>query len=227
MRVLSVTADINYAKVLNTQLNKHGYDFENVPTGGSALRKLPGANFVLLDLDIADRDGLSVCRDVRMETGVPIICYTARTDELDRVLALQAGSDDCLVAPFGMRELVTRMETIARRRYGLTSRRQGVVVRGPLEINPGSREVCVSGRRIELTRKEFDLLLLLATQPEKVISRAEILGKVWTRELSHPGRTIDTHVSSVRGKLGAKEWIVTVRGVGFQFGRVEIGSGGS
>ncbi|MTD54536.1 response regulator transcription factor [Amycolatopsis pithecellobii] len=219
--MLSVTADAEFVRDLANELRKHGYEVDNVTTGDSALPRLPGANTVLLDLDIADRDGLSLCSELRMETSVPIICYTSNTAELDRVLALQAGSDDCLVVPFGWRELVVRMQAIARRRSGLGSRRQTALINDGLTIDPRSREVRICGHAVDLTRKEFDLLLLLASRPDKVVSREEIVQKVWGNGLSRPGRTIDTHVSSIRGKLGSKAWIVTVRGVGFQLGSAD------
>src|SRR5690606_24191360 len=135
--------------------------------------------------------------------------------ELDRVLGLQAGADDYVVKPYGFRELMARIEAVMRR----THRHHGkgnVLLHGPLRIDASLREVSVHGRRIEVTRKELDLLCLLASFPDTVIPRKRIMNEVWGDTWSR--RTVDTHVSSLRNKLGRSDWIITVRGVGFRLG---------
>nr|WP_308354994.1 response regulator transcription factor [Streptomyces sp. MUM 203J] len=199
-------------------LRRHGYTAESVATGAEALRAHRGADLVLLDLDLPDLDGLEVCRGIRATCQTPVIAVSAQDSELDRVLCLQAGADDCVTRTCGFRELTARMEAILRRARPRQPRAR-VVTRGPLRIDAGSREVVLDGRPVEMTRKEFDLLYLLAAQPDRVVSRRQLISQVWDGSVSRPGRTIDTHVSNVRGKLGSSAWIVTVRGVGFRLGQ--------
>lgn len=173
------------------------------------------ADLVLLDLELPDLDGLEVCRGIRSANDIPIIAVTARGTELDRVLGLQAGADDYVVKPYGFRELMARMDAVMRRARP-PANAPHVVSRGPLRIDVGSREVSVDGRIVDVTRKEFDLLYLLAAQPDTVIPRKRVIHQVWGDSWSR--RTVDTHVSSLRHKLGCSDWIITVRGVGFRLG---------
>jgi DNA-binding response OmpR family regulator len=187
-----------------------------VHSGGHALEAYEKADLILLDLELTDLDGLKVCRAIRATSDVPIIVLTARESELDCVLALQAGADDYVVRPCGCRALVARMEAVMRRaRPPKTA--SSVIQRGPLQIDTDSREVQLEDRKISMTRKEFDLLCLLASNPDSVVARERIMQQVW--DMSWSRRTVDTHVSSIRNKLGASSWIVTVRGVGFRIGR--------
>lgn len=175
------------------------------------------ADLVLLNLELPDLDGLEVCRGIRASCDIPIIAVTARCTELDRVLGLHAGLDDYLVRPYGFRELIARIEAVMRRARPQWPAVQ-TISRGPLRINFSTREVCLNDQLINVTRKEFDLLYLLARQPETVVSRKQIMSQVWDVEWTGCSRTIDTHVNSLRKKLGASTWIITVRGVGFRFG---------
>ncbi|MGK5544544.1 response regulator transcription factor [Streptomyces sp. URMC 127] len=218
VRVLVVESDARAAETLVQGLRRHGYDTAVAGTGSKALEVYGDADLVLLDLELPDLDGLEICRAVRAASDVPVIAVTARASELDRVLGLQAGADDYVVKPYGFRELMARMEAVMRRARPGRDRSASVITAGPLTIDAGTREIRLGGRRIEVTRKEFDLLHLLASQPKKVVSRKELMTQVWDDTCSRPGRTIDTHVSGLRGKLGSADWIITVRGVGFRFG---------
>lgn len=217
MRVLVVEEDSAAAECLTHCLRRHGYDADSVNTGMHALKTYHCADLVLLDLELPDLDGLEVCRGIRAACDTPIIAVTARSTELDRVLGLQAGSDDYLVKPYGFRELMARIEAVMRRVHPQPRVMQNIS-HDPLRIDAGTREVRLDGRLVKITRKEFDLLHLLASQPEIVFSRKEIMSRVWDTEWTKFSRTIDTHVSSLRNKLGASTWIITVRGVGFRFG---------
>jgi DNA-binding response OmpR family regulator len=220
VRILVVEEDATAVEFLTRSLRRHGHDVDSVDTGTHALKTYHRADLVLLDLELPDLDGLEVCRGIRAACNTPIIAVTARGAELDRVLGLQAGSDDYLVKPYGFRELMARIEAVMRR-----ARPQLTVVRtishGPLCIDLGTREIRLDGWLVNVTRKEFDLLYLLASQPETVFSRKEIMSRVWDTEWTRFSRTIDTHVGSLRNKLGASSWIITVRGVGFRLGRGE------
>ncbi|WP_426798052.1 response regulator transcription factor [Streptomyces sp. YGL11-2] len=208
-------SDSEEAEVLVKGLQRHGHEVERVDTGIAALRAYDSVDLVLLDLELPDLDGLEVCRRVRSAGTTALIAVTARDTELDRVLGLQAGADDYLVKPYGFRELMARMDAVMRRVQANTAA-PPVISHGPLRIDAAARQVSLDGRRIDVTRKEFDLLYLLASQPDAVIPRKRIMQEVWGDVWSR--RTIDTHVSSLRNKLGASDWIFTVRGVGFQLG---------
>lgn len=217
LRVLVVEVDSAAAKSLTHRLRRHGYDADSVDTGRHALKVHHRADLVLLDLELPDLDGLEVCRAIRAICDTPIIAFSARDTELDRVLGLQAGTDDYLVKPYGFRELMARVDAVMRRARPRACAVRNVS-RGPLHINSGIREVSIDGRPIDVTRKEFDFLHLLASQPDTVFTRKQIMARVWDTEWTRFSRTIDTHVSSLRKKLGASGWIITVRGVGFRFG---------
>ncbi|MEU7580014.1 response regulator transcription factor [Streptomyces sp. NPDC041068] len=216
-RVLVVESNSEDAATLVRGLQRHGHEVQCVDTGVAALRSFESADILLLDLELPDLDGLEVCRRVRSAGATPMIAVTARGTELDCVLGLQAGADDYLVKPYGFRELMARMEAVMRRVQTQVPTAP-VIMHGPLCIDAAARQVLLDGRRIEVTRKEFDLLHLLASHPDTVIPRKRIMQQIWGDVWSR--RTIDTHVSSLRSKLGASDWIVTVRGVGFQLGRV-------
>ncbi|MEV3853793.1 response regulator transcription factor [Streptomyces sp. NPDC050095] len=207
------------------RLERLGHDVTCVATGGAALGQYREADLVLLDLDLPDIDGLEVCRRIRAATRVPLIAFTDSGTELDRVLGLRAGADDCLDKPYEFRELVARIEAVTRRTRPRESARESptVVSIGGLRVDAASREVLVWGRQVDLTRKEFDLLYYLARHSEKVVSRQRLMKEIWgdggVRETgARASRTVDTHVSSLRGKLGDRAWIRTVRGVGFRIG---------
>ncbi|MFJ9865393.1 response regulator transcription factor [Streptomyces sp. NPDC101165] len=223
MQVLLAESDATHAGVLQHSLRRLGYDVGVAANGVATLEAYQEYDLMLLGLELNDIDGLEICRAVRSSSDIPIIAFTARDTELDRVLSLQAGCDDCLAKPYGFRELTARIEAVMRRvRHQPPSVHR--IVRGPLSIDRESREVHLDGRPVPMTRKEFDLLHLLASQPQAVISRERLMAEVWKGAKSagamggQVSRTIDTHVNMVRQKLGAAEWIVTVRGVGFRFG---------
>jgi DNA-binding response OmpR family regulator len=202
-------------EALTKGLRRHGHDVENVKTGRDALEAYEECDIILLDLELPDLDGIEVCRQIRAACDVPVIAVTARGTELERVLGLQAGADDYVVKPYGFRELMARMDAVMRRVRPEPNRAQ-VVSHGPLRIDATCREVRLGGRAIDITRKEFDLLFLLASHPNTVIPRKRIMQQVWGDSWSR--RTVDTHVSSLRNKLGGSDWIITVRGVGFRIG---------
>jgi DNA-binding response OmpR family regulator len=220
VRVLVVEGDARAGDALFKGLVRQGYDAHTVASGAEALRAHFEADMVLLDLDLPDLDGLEVCRRIRAVSDTPVIAVTARDSEFDRVLGLQAGSDDYIVKPYGFRELLARIEAVMRR-----ARPQPAPVRtidhGPLHIDPAARRATLAGEPLDLTRKEFDLLLLLASRVDSVVSRRQIMAQVWEDTWSPHGRTVDTHVSTLRSKLGSYDWIVTVRGVGFRLGHVQ------
>lgn len=227
MRVLLVDADTPAADRLSADLSRQGYAVEVLASGAQLLAAPPEADVVLLGLDLPDLDGLEVCRRLRERWEVPIIALSSRDTEMDRVLGFQAGLDDYVARPLRLRELAARIDAVMRRvrpsppmRGSIPEQSRGpdVLGRGALRIHVRTREVRMSGRLVPVTRKEFDLLALLASEPGRVFSRGRIMAKVWHDESALPSRTIDTHVGTLRAKLGSRKWIVTVHGVGFRLG---------
>ncbi|MFC0598010.1 response regulator transcription factor [Streptomyces palmae] len=216
-RVLIVDARVEDAQPLAEALRRHGYHVERAGEGFAALETCGerDVDVVLLDIDLPDVDGLQVCRQLAGSGPTAVIALTARGGELDVVLGLQAGADDYLVKPCGIRELLARIEAVMRRVRPRTVRR--VLSIGALRIDAALREVRLGGRAIAVTRKEFDLLYVLASRPEMVVTREQLMREVWADSWSR--RTVDTHVSSLRTKLGSRDWIVTVHGVGFRIGQ--------
>jgi DNA-binding response OmpR family regulator len=218
MRVLVVDHDAAGARSVVHLLRQNGYGAWSVGTGQAALELHHQADLVLLDLGLPDVDGLQVCADIRAAADTPIIAVTEHTTELERVLCLKSGCDDCLDKPYGVQELIARIEAVLRRARVAALR--SCIVHGPLRVDAARREVYLSGRLLSLTRKEFDLLHTLASRPGTVFSRRELMARVWQKSAgATAGRTIDTHVNSLRNKLGDSSWILTVRGVGFRLGR--------
>lgn len=223
MRVLLVEDDAGIAESVRDGLRRHQFDVEVTDRGQRALELGPAVDVVLLDLGLPDIDGVDVCRQLRAVSDVAIIVVTARDDELDRVVGLEVGADDYVVKPFGMRELVARIRAVSRRSARATSGEDDrrVMHVGELTVDLRTRRVTVSGREIELTPKEFDLLSVLAAEPETVLRREDLLEQVWDMNWFGSTKTLDVHVASLRKKLGDPGWIETVRGVGFRAVAVE------
>jgi two-component system response regulator RegX3 len=217
MRVLIVEDDDAIATPLAKGLEREGFEVDRVGTGQDALERVTGARFdvVLLDLGLPDRDGFDVCRDLRVQSSVPIIVVTARSEEVDRVVGLELGADDYIVKPFGFRELVARIRAVARRRPAQYAA-SGTTTIGDLVIDRRTRRVTVGCDEIALTPKEFDLIAFLAEDAGAVCTRQQVLEEVWDPHWYGPTKTLDVHIASLRKKLGDPRWIETVRGVGFR-----------
>ena len=215
MRLLIVEDDPGIAGPLQEGLERHGYAVVHTSSGREAVELAPTVDLVLLDLGLPDLDGKDVCREVRAHSSVPIIVLTARGDEIDRVLLLELGADDYLVKPFGFRELVARIGAVTRRvsAAGSTTPPQSL---GALRIDRDAHRVLVGDHEVELTPKEYDLLVMLAERPGSVRTREDIIDQVWDAHWFGPTKTLDVHVSALRRKLGHPEWIATVRGVGYR-----------
>lgn len=229
MHALVVDSDLTESSFLTAELQRHGFSTMECATGAEALDIQEKFDLLLLDLRLPDIDGLEVCRTVRATSDIPLIAFAPANRCLDRILSLQAGADDCLSKPYGMRELIARIEAVLRRSQPSQAPPRplpAALTRGSLCIDPATREVRLNGRLIKLARREFDLLHRLAAEPHTVHSRARLMADLWGypshgyQPDARASRTIDTHVSSIRAQLGASDWIATVRGVGFRFGRV-------
>ncbi len=213
--VLVVEDDPGLATQLVRGLSRGGYRVDHVMTGQEALAA-GDPDVVLLDLGLPDADGVEVCRRLRERSDAGIIIVTARGEEPERVLALDAGADDYLVKPFGLAELLARIRAVLRR-----VRPGGEVLRhGPLNVDLRTRKVTVHGREVALTPKEFDILECLASDPGRVMTRQEILESAWDAHWYGPTKVLDVHVAALRRKLDVPGLIETAYGRGFRLGEV-------
>jgi two-component system, OmpR family, response regulator RegX3 len=214
MNLLIVEDEEAIAVPLREGLEREGFTVERAATGQAALDAAP-ADLVLLDLRLPDIDGLDVCRQMRARSDVPIIIVSARGEEVDRVVGLELGADDYIVKPFGLREVVARIRAVTRRGR-TTTEREGALVIGPLTVDVEAHRATLDGEQLELTPKEFDLLVLLASQPDIAVTRQRVMAEVWNTEWYGSTKALDVHVAALRRKLGDSGWIETVRGIGFR-----------
>jgi DNA-binding response OmpR family regulator len=217
--VLLVEDEHSIGSMTRGYLERHGYRVVWVRSGEEALAEVERhpVRIVVLDIRLPGIDGFDVARVLRRKSDVPILMLTARDEEPDRVAGLELGADDYLTKPFSPRELVARMKAVLRRTDGRSA--EDVLTLGDVMLNRDAREVTVEERPIELTTKEFDLLAALLENPGIVISRDQLLDRVWG--MTYPGgtRTVDVHVAQLRRKLARPELIRTVRGAGYKAAR--------
>jgi len=214
--VLLVEDEHSIGSMTRGYLERSGWRVVWVRSGEEALAELGRhqIRIVILDIRLPGIDGFDVARMVRTRSDVPILMLTARDEEPDRVAGLELGADDYLTKPFSPRELVARMKAVLRRTDGRGA--EEVLTLDDVVLNRNAREVVVDGEAVELTTKEFDLLAALLENPGIVVSRDQLLDRVWG--MTYPGgtRTVDVHVAQLRRKLGRPELIRTVRGAGYK-----------
>jgi DNA-binding response OmpR family regulator len=219
MQLLVVEDDTSIAEPLVSGLERQGFEVRWVRTAADALNA-PACDLVILDLGLPDLDGQVVCRKLRERSEVPIVVVTARSDELDRVTLLEMGADDYVIKPFGFRELLARIRAVLRRTTKTgdpeAADRSAPIQAGPVTIDRRTRGVTVAGEAVSLTPKEYDLLVFLCEDAGAVLTRDQILRDVWDENWWGSGKTLDVHVASLRKKLGDRDVIETVRGVGYR-----------
>lgn len=215
VKVLVVEDDAKLSRFLVRVLVEEGYAADSCATGADALAQASSGIYDLLVLDwmLPDIDGLSVCRRLRQEgMTTPILMLTARGEVRERVLGLETGADDFLVKPFEVEELVARIRALVRRASGFA--KLGV---GPLELDRVGREVRLDGKALDLTSREYALLLDFVHHAEKVVTRTELLARVWGTSFDPGSNLVEVHVSRLRDKLGDHAWMIeTVRGAGYR-----------
>ncbi|MDT0462085.1 response regulator transcription factor [Streptomyces gibsoniae] len=222
MKLLLVEDDNHVAAALSAVLARHGFDVTHARNGEEALRALvpEGAGFgvVLLDLGLPDQDGYEVCGKIRKRANIPVIMVTARSDVRSRIHGLNLGADDYVVKPYDTGELLARIHAVSRRipHVDDTGATETVLRLGQMQIELPTRRVSVDGSVVQLTRKEFDLLALLAQRPGVVFRREQIISEVWQTSWEGTGRTLEVHIASLRSKLRMPALIETVRGVGYR-----------
>ena len=218
-RILVVEDEANIASFVAMYLKKAGFDVGVARNGSEALAKAgtEAPALVVLDLMLPAIDGIDVCRRIRQRSDVPILMLTARDEDVDKIIGLEVGADDYLTKPFNPRELVARVKSILRRS---TPRKRepdgGFLEHGTLRIDSGRREVTVGQTEIQLAPKEFELLWELLDHRGLVLTRDQLLERVWGYTFAGDTRTVDVHVGQLRRKLGEACPIVTVWGVGYK-----------
>jgi DNA-binding response OmpR family regulator len=218
--ILLVEDEQNIASLVELYLKNEGFTVEHVTDGADAIaaaERLQPA-LVILDVMLPGLDGLEVCKQLRARGGIPIIMLTARDAEIDRVLGLELGADDYVTKPFSPRELMARIKAVLRRaEQPKPQQDQDRLALGPVGIDVLRRSVIANGAAVELTAREFDLLAFLVRNQGIVFSRGVLLERVWGYERPVDTRTVDSHVKSLRQKLGSGGVVIqTVRGVGYK-----------
>ncbi len=219
-KILIADDEANIRELARLYLEQDGFQVTAVANGTQALAQIKQSppDLLVLDLMMPEMDGWEVCRRLRMNSNLPILMLTARDDDIDKIVGLEMGADDYLTKPFNPRELVARVRAILRR-VGDTAVSSATQTRalGNVTVDPGSREVSLSGARVALRTKEFDLLLTLMDHANQVLSREQLLDLVWGYEFYGQTRTVDVHIAHLRDKLtGSDLTIETVWGMGYK-----------
>lgn len=223
--VLIVDDDVRLAGMVSEYLSGNGFAVARAASGLAGVaevrRRQPDA--VILDIMMPDIDGFEACRQIRGFSDVPILMLTAKGDEMDRIVGLEIGADDYLPKPFNPRELLARLKAILRRRGVAAGDDRRVLRFGRLDIDPGSRTVRIDGNERQLTSHQYDLLLALAENAGRILSREQLMDLVKGAELEAFDRSIDVHVSRIRAAIETDpknpRRLITVRGSGYVFAR--------
>jgi DNA-binding response OmpR family regulator len=227
-RILVIEDHRNLAELVKLHLRELASEVRLAFDGHAGLAEAESGRYdlVILDLMLPGLDGLQICRRLRSRgNNVPILMLTAKAEESDRVIGLEAGADDYLTKPFGVAELVARVKALFRRHDSFRlpggSQAAGTYTYGPLIIDEAKRRVTLSGNRVDLTVREFDLLLLLAANPGKTFTRAQLLDQVWGYNFAGGENTLKSHVNRLRNRIEEQpanpRYVMTVWGVGYRF----------
>lgn len=230
-KILIVEDELSILKLLTYNLEQEGYNVESAMDGEEGLEMALQNEYdmILLDLMLPNKDGMEICRELRQEKSeVPIIILTAKDSEIDKILGLEIGADDYITKPFSPREVIARMKAIFRRYKKSKNKEEAktkqsqdeVVIVGDIMIYPGKYEVFVRDELIDLTPKEFDLLIYLARRTGRILSREQLLNVIWNYDFAGETRIVDVHISHLREKIEKNtkkpEYIITARGFGYK-----------
>lgn len=222
-RVLVVEDEQNLREPLVYLLQKEGYDVIEAEDGNVAVEtfRTLGADIILLDLMLPGLSGNEVCRTIRAESQVPIIMVTAKDTEIDKVVGLEIGADDYVTKPYSTRELLARMKAVLRRNSEPALPESGVLRAGPVVMDIERHLVTVNGQKTQMPLKEFELLELLMENVNRVLTRGQIIDRVWGSNYFGDTKTLDVHVKRIRSKIeddpARPRHLVTVRGLGYKF----------
>jgi len=221
-RVLIVEDEESFSDALSYMLRREGFDAVVSPTGPEALEEFDrgGADVVLLDLMLPGLPGTEVCRALRSRGNVPIIMLTARDGEIDKVVGLELGADDYVTKPYSARELVARIRAVLRRRGESEPPTDAVLAAGPVRMDVERHVVAVDGAQVALPLKEFDLLELFMRNAGRVLTRMQLINRVWGHDYVGDTKTLDVHVKRLRAKIepdpANPTYLLTVRGLGYK-----------
>ena len=224
-RVLVVEDEESFSDALSYMLRREGFEVAVAGTGPDALSEFDrsGADLVLLDLMLPGLSGTEVCRTLRQRSTVPVIMLTARDSEIDKVVGLELGADDYVTKPFSSRELVARIRAVLRRRGAETAEESAAAAleAGPVRMDVERHVVTVDGGTVPMPLKEFELLELLMRNSGRVLTRGQLIDRVWGADYFGDTKTLDVHIKRIRSRIesnpGAPEMLVTVRGLGYRF----------
>ncbi len=222
-RILIVEDEESFSDPLSYLLGKEGFDVEVVDNGLDAITEFDrnGADLVLLDLQLPGQSGTEVCRQLRQRSGVPVIMLTAKDSEIDKVVGLELGADDYVTKPYSSRELVARVRAVLRRQSEPEELLASTVQAGPVRMDIERHVVSVGGEPIALPLKEFELLEMLLRNSGRVLTRGQLIDRVWGSDYVGDTKTLDVHVKRLRSKIepdaSAPRYLITVRGLGYKF----------
>ncbi|MDN3359861.1 response regulator transcription factor [Actinomadura sp. DC4] len=222
-RVLVVEDEESFSDALSYMLRKEGFEVAVASTGPDALDSFDraGADLVLLDLMLPGLPGTEVCRELRTKSNVPVIMLTAKDSEVDKVVGLELGADDYVTKPFSSRELVARIRAVLRRRGDVEELAPPTLEAGPVRMDVERHVVTVSGREVPLPLKEFELLEVLLRNAGRVLTRMQLIDRVWGADYVGDTKTLDVHIKRLRAKIepapSTPRFIITVRGLGYKF----------
>ncbi|MEI4270196.1 response regulator transcription factor [Klenkia sp. LSe6-5] len=222
-RVLVVEDEESFSDALSYMLRREGYEAVVAGNGIDALAEFDrgGADIVLLDLMLPGLSGTEVCRTLRARSAVPIIMLTAKDTEIDKVVGLELGADDYVTKPYSARELLARIRAVLRRGSDADLPSEATLAAGPVRMDVERHTVSVDGETVPLPLKEFDLLELLLRNAGRVLTRGQLIDRVWGSDYVGDTKTLDVHVKRLRAKIepdpATPKWLVTVRGLGYKF----------
>ncbi len=220
-RILIVDDEEKIRTVIREYALFNNYETDEAADGVEAVNKCLAQDYdlVIMDIMMPGLDGYSACKQIRRDKDIPIIMLSARGEEYDKLFGFELGIDDYVVKPFSPKELMARVAAVlARKNRGEDEKKQTVLRSGELEVNTESRIVTVAGEKIDLTLKEYEILVYLMQNRNIALSRDRLLSDIWGYDFFGDDRTIDTHIKNLRGRLGScRDKISTVRGVGYKF----------
>ena len=223
-KILIVEDETSFSEALSFLLEKEGFETKICDNGRSALAETARQEFdlILLDLMIPEISGIEVCRTIRTTSQVPIIMLTAKDSEVDKVVGLELGADDYVTKPYSARELVARIKAVLRRRTSEESFTEaGILQAGPVRIDIDRHLVTINGISVTLPLKEFELLEFLVRNEGKVLTRVQLIDRIWGGDYYGDTKTLDVHIKRLRSKIetdpASPELIQTIRGLGYKF----------
>jgi two-component system response regulator RegX3 len=222
-RILIVEDEESFSDPLSYLLGKEGFEVEVVDNGLDAITEFDrnGADLVLLDLQLPGQSGTEVCRQLRQRSTVPVIMLTAKDTEIDKVVGLELGADDYVTKPYSSRELVARVRAVLRRQGEPEELISSTVHAGPVRMDIERHVVSVAGEQVSLPLKEFELLEMLLRNSGRVLTRGQLIDRVWGSDYVGDTKTLDVHVKRLRSKIepdpSLPRYLVTVRGLGYKF----------